>query len=86
MQHRAFFAENPSLVEQASLCQSNPNVDMPKVTYDDGDAKNDRSNGDIEKAELEKKAAALFNIVRALLDKLQFVIRIVIFVRTLQEL
>jgi hypothetical protein len=64
-QARSTFGGEKGPVEQARFCQSTPNVDIPKVSSESEDAKGDRSNIDNERAELEKKAAALLNIVRA---------------------
>jgi hypothetical protein len=66
MQNRATFTENMASVEQARLYQLNPNVDPPKFSLASTDAKDERSNSDNERAELERIVAALPNIVRAM--------------------
>lgn len=64
-QPRATFGGDKAPVEQARFSQSNPNVDIPNFSSESEDAKDDRSNSDSERTELEKKAAALLNMVRA---------------------
>jgi hypothetical protein len=64
-QPRATFRGDEALVEQARFCQSTPNVDIPNFSSESEDAKDDRSNSDGERAELEKKSAALLNMFRA---------------------
>jgi hypothetical protein len=46
-------------------------VDTPKASSENKDTKDDRSNIGSERAELEKKAAALLNLVRAMAFPLQ---------------
>jgi hypothetical protein len=60
------FADDTPPFEEARRYQSSPNVDIPKLTADSKDAKYDRSANDIDRVELEKKAAALLNLVRAM--------------------
>jgi len=64
-QARSTFGGDNGPVEQARFCQSTPNVDIPKVASESEDAKDDRGSIDNERAEPEKKAAALLNVVRA---------------------
>jgi hypothetical protein len=66
---RANSPDDTTPFNHARLCQSTLHVDIPKLIADDKDAKNDRNTGDAEKTEkteLEKEAAALLDLVRAM--------------------